>query len=86
MPVDGLLARRNAEEVRQLANRAAVGEARRNVGALARVQALREEAAELIERRRRLPKDPVGVMVDETDAVQYFKKWPCCSNVSSPAE
>jgi len=38
------------------------------------VVALREEAAERVERRRRLAQDPVRVVVDETDGVQYFEK------------
>jgi len=36
---------------------------------LARVGRLREEAAELVEGRRRRAQDPVRVMVDERDAV-----------------
>jgi hypothetical protein len=74
------------EQIGQLADRAAVGQARRNVRPLARVEALGEEAAELVERRRRRTQDPVRVVVDEADAAQYFKKWPWCSNSSSPAE
>ena len=53
---------------------------------LARVGALREEAAELVERRRRPAQDPVRVVVDEPDRAQYFEKWPCCSNAASSAE
>jgi hypothetical protein len=40
---------------------------------LARVGALREEAAELVQRRL-LAQDAVRVVVDERDAAQYFKK------------
>ena len=57
----------------------------RDVRPLARVVALREEAAKLVERRRRA-EDPVRVVVDEWSLVQYFEKWPCCSNAASPAE
>jgi hypothetical protein len=53
---------------------------------LARVAALGEEAAELVERPRRLAEDAVRVVVDERDPAQYFSKWPCCSNAASPAE
>jgi hypothetical protein len=41
---------------------------------LPRVVALREEPAELVEARRRRAQDPVRVVVDEADAVQYFEK------------
>jgi hypothetical protein len=41
---------------------------------LAWVGALREQTTELVERRRRGSKDPVGVLVDVPDAVQYFSK------------
>jgi len=78
----GLLA---AEEVGQLPDRAAIGDAGRDVRPLARVRALREEPAELVERWPGA-QDPVRVVVDELDPGQYFKKWPCCSNASSPAE
>jgi hypothetical protein len=52
---------------------------------LARVLALGEEAAELVERLRRRD-DAVRVVVDERDAGQYFSKCPCCANASSSAE
>jgi hypothetical protein len=40
---------------------------------LPRVRALREEPAELVERRL-TPEDAVRVMVDQFDRVQYFEK------------
>jgi hypothetical protein len=40
---------------------------------LARVGALGEQAAELVERRRRTD-DPVRMVVDERDGAQYFSK------------
>jgi hypothetical protein len=86
VPKDGGLVRRELEELGQLADRTAVGEPRRDVRPLPRVGALGEEPAELVEARRGLAQDSVRVVVDETDAGQYFKKWPCCSNNSSPAE
>jgi hypothetical protein len=39
---------------------------------LARIRALREQAPERVERRGRVH-DPVRVVVDERDLVQYFK-------------
>jgi hypothetical protein len=83
--VDRVLARLAAEEGGELADGAAVRERSGDVGPLARVGALGEQAPEPVEIRRQ-PGDRVRVMVDERDAVQYFKKWPCCSNASSPAE
>ncbi len=85
MLVDRRLGVLAAEEVGQLPNRAAVGNAGRDVRPLARIGALGEQPAELVERRPRA-QDPVRVVVDELDPGQYFKKWPCCSNASSPAE
>jgi hypothetical protein len=41
---------------------------------LARVRALREEAAELVEALRSAAQDPVRVVVDERDVAQYFRK------------
>jgi hypothetical protein len=41
---------------------------------LARVATLGEQAAEIVERGRRLAQDPVRVLVDERNAVQYFSK------------
>jgi hypothetical protein len=41
---------------------------------LARVGRLREQAAELVERLRRRTQDPVRVVVDEADGLQYFRK------------
>jgi hypothetical protein len=52
---------------------------------LAWVGTLGEETAELVERRLRT-QDPVRVVVDERDGVQYLEKWPCCSNAASPSE
>jgi len=72
--VDRLLARLEPEEVRQLADRPVVGQPRGDVWPLRRIGTLREEAAELVERRRRLPQDSVRVVVDEADPVQYFQK------------
>jgi hypothetical protein len=65
--------------------RAAIGDAGGDVRPLARVAALGEEPAELVQRRP-LAQDPVRVVVDERDRRQYFEKWPRCSNASSPAE
>jgi hypothetical protein len=42
---------------------------------LPRIGALGEQSTELVERRARA-QDPVRVVIDEADAVQYFKKWP----------
>jgi len=74
VPEDGVLVRRELEEPGQLADSTAVGESRRDVRPLPRIGALREEPAELVEACRRLAQDPVRVVVDETDAGQYFKK------------
>jgi hypothetical protein len=41
---------------------------------LPRIGALGETPAKLVERRRRPSQDPVRVVVDERDAVQYFEK------------
>jgi hypothetical protein len=41
---------------------------------LGRIRALGEEPAEVVERRRVRAQDPVRVLVDEPDAVQYFEK------------
>jgi hypothetical protein len=41
---------------------------------LARIGALREEAAELVEALRTAAEDPVRVVVDQRDAAQYFRK------------
>jgi hypothetical protein len=41
---------------------------------LARIVALREQAAELVERPGRVAQDAVRVMVDERDRAQYFSK------------
>ena len=84
--VHGFLGRRAPEELGELAQRAPVREPGCDVRPLPRVWALREEAAELVDGRGRLEIDAVRVMVDEADRAQYFEKWPCCSNASSPAE
>jgi hypothetical protein len=41
---------------------------------LARVVTLGEQAAERVERARRRAQDPVRVVIDERDPVQYFSK------------
>jgi hypothetical protein len=41
---------------------------------LARVRALGEEPAELVEALRRRAQDPVRVLVDERDGLQYLRK------------
>jgi hypothetical protein len=56
-----------------------------DVRPLPRIEAFREPPAELVERRL-VEVDAVRVVVDDRDAVQYFEKWPCCSNASSPSE
>src|SRR5215208_3209781 len=78
------LGRLAVEELREVADRPPVRQRRRNVAPLARVAALGEEAAELVERRN-AAQDAVRVRVDELHA-QYFRKWPRCSNASSPSE
>src|SRR5215211_640552 len=82
--VHRLLGRLAVEELREVADRPPVRQRRRNVAPLARVAALGEEAAELVERRN-AAEDAVRVRVDELHA-QYFRKWPRCSNASSPSE
>ena len=74
------------EVAREHHDRAPVREAGRDMGPLARVGALGEEPAELVDARRVRAQDPVRVLVDERNRAQYFSKWPCCSNVSSPSE
>ena len=71
--VDRALRRLDAEVVGELAQRAPVREAGRYVWPLARVGALREQTAKLVDRRLRVD-EPVRVMVDERDRVQYFEK------------
>jgi hypothetical protein len=71
--VDGRLRRLAAEEARQLADRATVGEPGGDVRPLARIGALREQAAELVERGTDA-EDPVRVVVDELDRAQYLEK------------
>ena len=85
-PVDqrGFL-KRMAARLAERAHGAQVGHPAGDVRPLARVLALGEQAAELVERPRGRD-DPVGVVVDEPDRVQYFSKCPCCSNASSSAE
>jgi hypothetical protein len=46
---------------------APICDAGRDVGPLARVEALGEEAAKGVDRCRRLAQDPVRVLVDEAD-------------------
>jgi hypothetical protein len=71
--VDRVLRGRAAQQRGELAHGPGVRDARRDVRPLARVGALREQPAELVERRRR-PQDPVRVVVDERDLAQYFRK------------
>jgi hypothetical protein len=59
---------------RQKLDRAYVRDRAGDVGPLPRIGALREQAAELVERRRRLAEDPVRVVVDERGLTQYFSK------------
>jgi hypothetical protein len=60
--------------VGQHADRALVGESGGHVRPLPGIRALGEQAAELVERRRRRAQDPVGVVVDQRDRAQYFSK------------
>jgi hypothetical protein len=53
--------------LRQRGDRALIGESGCDVGPLTRVRTLGEETAEGVERIRRLPQDPVSVLVDEAD-------------------
>jgi hypothetical protein len=85
MLVDRLLGRFAAEELGEVSNGAPIRDPGRDVRPLPRVRTLREETAELVERRL-CAQDAVRMVVDELDRVQYFKKWPCCSNCSSPSE
>jgi hypothetical protein len=72
--VDGLLGRLTAELGRQDADRPPVGDAGGDMRPLAGVAALGEQPAELVQARRRRAEDPVRVMVDERQLVQYFSK------------
>ena len=67
--VDRVLRRVDAEERGELAHRASIRDARRDVRPLPRIGALGEEPAELVERRR-LGEDSVRVVVDEADRAQ----------------
>jgi hypothetical protein len=69
-----LLGRIQVEERGQLAERTAIGQRRGDVRPLARVGALGEQPAELVESRRSRGEDPVRVLVDEADRAQYFRK------------
>lgn len=73
MVVDRLLGRLQVEEARELGDRAPVREPGGDVRPLARVVALRVEAAELVQRRAGA-QDRVRVVVDEANPVQYFEK------------
>ncbi len=77
--------RLDGEERGELPDRTAIRQTGCNVWPLPWVRALREEPAKLVERRF-TAQDAVRVMVDQFDRVQYFEKWPCCSNASSPSE
>jgi hypothetical protein len=81
---DGLLGRLAAQQLGKQGKRPQVGEPGRDMRPLAWIGALGEEAAERVERLGSFD-DPVCVVVDEGDLVQYFEKWPWCSNSSSPA-
>jgi hypothetical protein len=74
MGQDGVLARLAAEMACERTDRAPVRDRGGDVRPLARVVALGEQAAELVERARRLAQDAVRVMVDEPDRAQYFSK------------
>ena len=67
--IDGLLVRLAAQVLGELRDRAPVRGAGRDVRPLARVGALGEEPAELVEARRVRAQDPVRVLVDEADAL-----------------
>jgi len=62
-----LLPRVASELLGQLCDSAPVRRLRGHVRPLARIRALREEPAELVEARRRAREDPVRVVVDEAD-------------------
>jgi hypothetical protein len=68
------LRRLELENLRQLSEHASVRKARRHVRPLARVKALGEEPAKLVEVRRLLAQEPVRMVVDERDRAQYFRK------------
>jgi hypothetical protein len=55
-------------------DRAPVGEPVRDMRPLSRVGALGEEPAEVVERARVRAQDPMRVVIDERDLVQYFSK------------
>ncbi len=82
----GFFRRRAAQVLGQLLDRAAIRDGRGNMPPLSGVAALGEKAAKLVEARRVIAQDGVRVVVDERDRRQYFRKWPACSNSSSPAE
>jgi hypothetical protein len=60
--------------LRDRKDRSPVREPVRDVRPLPRVGALREEPAKLVERARVRAQDPVRVVIDERDLVQYFSK------------
>jgi hypothetical protein len=62
------------EEVGERTDRAAVRDSGGDVRPLARVRALGEEPAKLVEARGRRTQDAVRVVVDERDPAQYFSK------------
>jgi hypothetical protein len=72
--VDRARGRLAAQVLCERAHGALVGDARRHVRPLAWIVALREEAAELIERAGRRAEDSVRMVVDVPDAAQYFAK------------
>jgi len=65
--------RLDVEERRELPDRTAIRDSGCDMRPLPRVRALREEPAELVERRL-APEDAVRVLVDQFDRVQYFEK------------
>jgi len=62
------------EEVGERSDRAAVRDSGGDVRPLARVGALGEEPAKLVEARGMRTEDAVRVVVDERDPAQYFSK------------
>ena len=74
MRVHRLLLRVDAEVRGERRDCATVGDAGGDVRPLARVGALGEEAAELVERCRQGAQETVRVLVDERSPAQYFSK------------
>jgi hypothetical protein len=72
--VHGLFRRFDAEVSRDVTHGAPIRQTGRDVRPLARIGALGEEAAKLVQRPRRRAQDPMSVLVDEADRAQYFEK------------